>query len=167
MKRETCPLIQCRLPTDPFLDFLQVSNASHPQGVDGVGTSGAVGREASHLMHESCHIKNTQINVALSLMSRTHLKAMGCLNPGGHRGFPLSSTAQQTLKLISPDVSRMPASGREGWGSPPAMNTITTSWYNIEIPYLFFHSLNVKLGRSMWRGKGAAPGQIHGLETAN
>ena len=55
----------------------------------------------------------------------THLKAMGCLNPGGQRGFPLSSTAQQTLTLISPDVSRIPASGREGWGSPPAFRAWT------------------------------------------
>ena len=55
-----------------------------------------------------------------------YLKAMGCLNPGGHRGFPLSSTAQHTLTFSSPEVSRIPASGREGCGSPPGMKTIAT-----------------------------------------
>jgi hypothetical protein len=59
------------------------------------------------------------------LIIYAYLKALGCLNPGGQRGFPLSSTAQHTLTLSSPDVSRIPASGREGCGSPPGVNKIT------------------------------------------
>ena len=58
------------------------------------------------------------------LNHRAYLKAMGCLNPGGHRGFSLSFTAQHTLTFSSPEVSRIPASGREGCGSPPEYKSL-------------------------------------------
>ena len=63
---------------------------------------------------------------------------LGCLNPGGQRGFPLSSTAQHTLTLICPDVRRMPASGREGCGSPPAAGNHRYTLLHVQV-YVHVH----------------------------